>query len=167
VIKVSNNVFNELHSKTKFALVRYGLYSIIARAGFATPFFVVFMVGNGITFTDLALGTSLMAALTFSLELPSGYVADRFGRRKTMFFSQICLGIGTVGYVFASSIVDIIWMYTAFGIGAAFRSGAGTAWFYDKMLEYEDEDKYTAAAGKLGSIIKYQSITSRTLYPLQ
>lgn len=149
------NTFNKLHPKARRAVIKYAVFRAFAGAGFATPFFVVFMVGNGVTYTDIALGASLMAVVTVALEMPSGYIADAVGRRRTMFLSQVFLGLGTVGYVVADGTLDVLALYLAFGIGTALRSGAGTAWFYDTLKQYGDEEQFAAVSGKIGSFVKY------------
>lgn len=152
-----SGVFDSLHPAAKRAVLKYGVFQAFSSAGFATPFFVVFMIGNGVTYTDIALGTSLMAVVVVSLEIPSGYFADTFGRRRTMFLSQTLLGTGTFGYVVADGTADVLLTYVAFGLGAALKSGAGTAWFYDKLKQYDDQKRFAAVSGKLGSYIKYIS----------
>lgn len=148
-------MLRDIHPKVQLTLAKYAVFRILSDAGFATPFFVVFMIGNGVTFTDIAIGTSVMAVAMITLELPSGYLADRVGRKRTLFLSQLCLGAGAIGYVFASSTIDVVLLYLAFGVGAALRSGAGTAWFYDTLKEYGEEQNYTAIAGQIGSYVKY------------
>ena len=152
---MSERGFDALHPNARRAVIKYGAFRAFAAAGFATPFFVVFMVGNGVTYTDIALGTSLMAVVVLGLEVPSGYVADTFGRRQTMFLSQVFLGLGTAGYVVADGTFDVLVTYLSFGVGAALRSGAGTAWFYDTLKQYGDEQEFAAVSGKLGSVVKY------------
>lgn len=158
---MSENGLNTLHPVSRRAVIKYGLFRAFADAGFATPFFVVFMVSNSVTYTDIAIGTSVMAVTTILLELPSGYFADVFGRRRTMLLSQVGLGLGTVGYVVSDGTVDVVLMYLAFGVGAALRSGAGTAWFYDKLAEYDDQEQFAAVMGQVGSYVNY--VTAATM----
>ncbi|MEZ3144703.1 MFS transporter [Halobaculum sp. MBLA0143] len=158
---MSESGLGSLHPVSRRAVAKYGVFRAFADAGFATPFYVVFMVSNTVTYTDIAVGTSVMAVTTILLELPSGYFADVFGRRRTMFLSQVGLGLGTVGYVVSDGTVDIVLTYLAFGIGAALRSGAGTAWFYDKLAEHDDQEQFAAVMGQIGSYVKY--VTTATM----
>ena len=98
-----------------------------------------------------------MAVVVVGLEVPSGYLADTFGRRRTMFLGQASLGLGTVGYVVADGTPDVLVTYLAFGVGAALRSGAGTAWFYDTLKGHGEEENFAAVSGRLGSYVKYVS----------
>lgn len=157
---MTGGAFDSLDPAVKRAIAKYGVFRAFSSAGFATPFFVVFMVGNGVTYTDIALGAALMAAVVVSLEVPSGYFADAFGRRRTMFLSQVFLGLGTAGYVVSDGTLDVSLTYLAFGVGAALKSGAGTAWFYDKLKEYDEQEKFAAVSGTLGSYVKYVSVAT-------
>ena len=154
---MTNGSLASLDPGVRGAILKYGVFRALSSAGFATPFFVVFMVGNGVTYTDIGLGTSLMAVVVVGLEVPSGYLADAFGRRRTMFVGQAFLGLGTAGYVVADGTTDVLVTYLAFGLGAALRSGAGTAWFYDTLKGHDEEEKFAAVSGRLGSYVKYVS----------
>lgn len=154
---MTGGALDSLDPGVRRAILKYGAFRALSSAGFATPFFVVFMVGNGVTYTDIGLGTSLMAVVVVGLEVPSGYLADAFGRRRTMFLGQAFLGLGTAGYVVADGTPDVLAMYLAFGLGAALRSGAGTAWFYDTLEGHDEEEKFAAVSGRLGSYVKYVS----------
>jgi MFS family permease len=151
---MTGEAFGSLDPAARRAVLKYGAFRALSSAGFATPFFVVFMVGNGVTYTDIGLGTALMAVVVIALEVPSGYLADAFGRRRTMFLSQAFLGLGTVGYVVADGTPDVAATYLAFGVGAALKSGAGTAWFYDTLKRHDAEGSFAAVSGTLGSYVK-------------
>jgi MFS family permease len=158
---MTGGALGSLDPGVRRAILKYGAFRALSSAGFATPFFVVFMVGNGVTYTDIGLGTSLMAVVVVGLEVPSGYLADAFGRRRTMFLGQAFLGLGTAGYVVADGTPDVLVTYLAFGLGAALRSGAGTAWFYDTLKGHDEEEKFAAVSGRLGSYVKY--VTTATM----
>jgi MFS family permease len=134
--------------------LKYAVYNALYTAGFAAPFTIVFMVGHGVTYTDLALGTSAMAVVMIVAEVPSGYVGDRFGRRNAVLVGQLLFAIGSTGYLFVRSTATVVALYVTFGLAAAIRSGSDVAWFYDALDEHGVADKYTAHASRIGSAVR-------------
>lgn len=141
----------------RLVLAQYTAYRSLKTVGFATPFVVVFLVGNGVTYTDIALGTTAMAVVMIASEIPSGYVGDRFGRRNTILVGQTFGALGATGYLVGTSTASVVLLYVAFGLSAAIQSGSGDAWFYDKLVEHDAEDRYTEFASRVGSVVKYAS----------
>ncbi|MGI9463431.1 MAG: MFS transporter, partial [Aestuariivirgaceae bacterium] len=72
---------------------------------------------------------------TLILEVPSGYMSDRIGRRITLIAATLAtltgclmLGLGSSFYVFALAQVML-------GAGTAFASGTDNALLYDSLIE--------------------------------
>ncbi|UPV74811.1 MFS transporter [Halorussus limi] len=124
------------------AVLTYYAYRCVSAIGFVAPFLNVFLVNRGVTFTDLALGGSAMAAVTLLGEVPSGYVGDRLGRRWSLLLSQSLFAVGISSWFFARSTAPIVAVFVVTGLGAAFQSGSTQAWLYDVLDEEGAADRY-------------------------
>ncbi len=142
------------------ATLKYTLYRVLKTSGFATPFVVVFMVGNGVTYTDIGIGTTVMAVVVVGAEVPSGYIADRFGRRATVFAGQLFGALGATGYLVARSTATVVLLYVAFGLAVAVQSGSELAWFYDTLERHDAADRYEEIESRFGSIVNYLKATT-------
>ena len=65
------------------------------------PIIVILFESKGVPLADVLLLQAWFAALVVVLEVPSGYVADLFGRRGAMLIGGLFLGIGSTWLVFA------------------------------------------------------------------
>ncbi len=76
------------------------------------------------------------------LEVPSGAVADLFGKRKTIIFGLVCGSIGVAIITFSGNLPAIFvgWLITQFAY--AFFSGAGEALAYDSLVDLKEEKNF-------------------------
>ncbi|WP_192498327.1 MFS transporter [Halorussus halophilus] len=125
------------------AVLTYYAYRCISAIGFIGPFLNVFLVTRGVTFTDLALGGSAMAAVTVLGEVPSGYVGDRLGRRRSLLLSQTLFAVGISSWLFVRSTAAVVSVFVVLGLGGTFQSGSTQAWLYDVLDENEQAGRYT------------------------
>jgi MFS family permease len=85
--------------------------------------------------TDSQVGVLDGIAFTIGLiaEIPSGAMADKFGRDKMMKIGQILVGVGFIIQAFGTSLIPFAVGQAVVMIGVAFVSGADEALFFDKL----------------------------------
>lgn len=99
----------------------------------------------------------LVVQATYSLsivvfEIPSGYIADLWGRKNTLLFGTIC---GSLGYVIYSCTNDFWGFLCAeliLGVGESFVSGADSAMLYDSLVHTRSPEKYLKLEGRLTAV---------------
>ncbi len=104
--------------------------SIITSGVFAMPIFTSFFQYEiGMTMTQIALSQSLFTVALLVLNVPAGWIADRFSRKWCNIAGDlICVG-GFFGYSQATTFFDIVVFEIVLGIGLAFSGGADFALF--------------------------------------
>lgn len=127
---------------------KYYLFRATSTAGFVSPILVAFFLRRGITYTQLGILGSILTGTMLLGEIPTGYIADRTGRRNSLILASL-LGIVSVlwfgvSYDFAGFGVA----YAIWGLGLSFRSGTTSAWLYDRLTEQSREDDYTRISGR-------------------
>lgn len=70
---------------------------------------------------------------TTVLEVPSGYISDRFGRRPSLLLSAVCAVAGMVAIVFGGSFAAFALGQALMGGSAAFASGTDSAILYESL----------------------------------
>ncbi len=78
------------------------------------------------------------------LEVPSGYMSDRLGRRITLLLSALSGLIGTVLLALGDSFVDFALAQLCFGASAAFVSGTDSALLYQSLAALGREKEIEA-----------------------
>ena len=88
------------------------------------------------------------------MEVPSGAVADRFGRRATFWLGLIIEGAGVTMFAFASNFPILLASYVLWSSGFSFRSGNDQAYIYDALATEGRETEFSKRAGM------YQALTT-------
>lgn len=138
---------------------KFRAYGFLKNLRFFDPFLILFLRDTGLSF--LAIGTliSVREISTNILEIPTGVLADAFGRRRAMLlgFSAYLLSfvlfyLGSTYWVFAIAMI-------AFAFGETFRSGTHKAMILEHLRIRGCEDRKvtyygkTRAASQLGSAL--------------
>jgi MFS family permease len=84
-------------------------------------------------------------------EVPTGVVADTFGRKTSLTAGAALLGLGTIAWAFAPTMLLIMLAYAAMAVGTTFLSGAEEAFFYESLQITGRADEYTRLVGRAGA----------------
>lgn len=138
---------------------RFQLYGFLKNLRFFEPFLVLFLLSSGLSYLQIGLLYSIKSVATNILEVPTGIVADLFGRKKSMLFSMSSYIISFLIFYFFYSFYLYIIAMIFFSFGEAFRSGTHKAMIFDylkiKGIEHLKVQYYgsTRAASQFGSAL--------------
>jgi MFS family permease len=94
---------------------------------------------------------SIYSIAMVATELPSGYLADVWGCRKTLLFGAVMGTIGIVIYSISDSFYSFVLAEITLGVGFSFVSGADSAMLYDSLKAENREDEYIKHEGRITS----------------
>ena len=95
-------------------------------------------------------GTFSLSIVVF--EIPSGYIADLWGRKNTLIFGTICGSLGYIVYSCTSTFWGFIAAELILGIGESFVSGADSAMLYDSLVHIRSTEKYLKLEGRITAV---------------
>lgn len=104
--------------------------------------FLPFFAQYDLSQTEFFLTQSTFAVTIVALEVPSGFLADRNGRRLALLIGSGLVAGGFWGYALGDSIVVFIVCELLLGIGYSFISGADEALAYDSYRALGETDQY-------------------------
>jgi len=116
------------------------------------PIVVPFYESNGLSMKDIMILQAVYSIAIVILEVPSGYLADVIGRRKTLILGAVFGTFGFATYSFSYGFVGFLVAEIILGIGQSCISGADSAMLYDSLLEKSQESKYTRYEGRITSL---------------
>ncbi len=123
------------------------------------PIFVPLMQGYGLSMSEV-LQTQAVFALTVALlEVPSGYIADMWGRKRAIVLGSLLNGFAFLSLLYADSFADFIVYEVIIGIGVSLISGADLALLYDSetWLMNNDNTSNTEARRSLSRLIAIEA----------
>lgn len=109
------------------------------------------LLARGLTLVQISLIESIMIFTIFLMEVPTGVLADRVGRKWSIFASTLLLMSGEFIFIFARSFEWYILIALLTGTGFAFASGAVEALVYDSLPPDNREDAMKRAMGRVNS----------------
>lgn len=121
------------------------------------PVFVPLVQAYGLSMTQV-LQTQALYALTIAcLEVPSGYIADIWGRRRAILIGSACNGLGFLTLLWADSFVDFLLYEVLLGAGISLISGADLALLYDSEKSLEGSGEGAGASRSLSRLIAVEA----------
>ena len=131
------------HNILKMYLLKAVLWFMVAM-----PIIVLFFQEHGLTLTEVMILQSIYSFSVALFEIPSGYIADIFGRKKTIVLSTIFTFIGFLVFSFFGGFYAFAIAQVLVGIGGSLMSGSDSAIIYDTLLETNSKTTYTKIEGR-------------------
>ena len=146
------------HNILKMYLLKGVLWFMVAM-----PIIILFFQEHGLSLTQIM---TLQAIYSFSValfEIPSGYIADMFGRKQTIALSTVFSFAGYLVFSFYGGFYAFAIAQILVGIGGSLMSGSDSALLYDTLLETGDKKAYTKIEGKNYAIGNFSEATAGIL----
>ena len=140
-------------------LFRFSLYGILKNQRYYDPFLILAFREKGLSFLQIGILIGFREVVTNLFEVPSGAVADLYGRRRSMIFSFSAYIASFVTFALSNSLLPLFGGMFFFGLGEAFRSGTHKAMIFDWVrFEGRSDEKtkiygYTRSWSQMGSAI--------------
>lgn len=113
------------------------------------PAVKLFYVENNLGDTALFALHGFYSFIIFLAEVPSGYLADVIGRKRTLQIGMLLGSAGFMVYSFSSGVWGFLLAEFALGLGQSFISGADSALLYDTLLQQKKEGRYLKDEGRI------------------
>ena len=104
-------------------------------------------IGQVLLFDAVFFGSSLLS------EVPTGVVADRYGRKTSMVSGSLVISVGFLVFALAGTLPVLLSAYVLFGVGSALMSGADDAYLFDALRAVGRVREFPAVAGRLNGLM--------------
>lgn len=113
--------------------------------------YALLLLARGLTLVQIALIESILIGTIFLMEVPTGVLADRVGRKWSIFCSTFLLMCAEFIFIFARDYQWYVLVALLAGTGYAFASGAIEALVYDSLPPENREEAMKRAMGRVNS----------------
>ena len=107
----------------------------------------IFLISRGVTLEQIFFLAVVWSVTSIIVEIPSSYLADKWGRKKTIILGTIFGAIYWLFYIFAYSYIGFVLGTISYAISIAMFSGTTEALLYDSEKELGAEKKALAKLG--------------------
>jgi MFS family permease len=135
------------------------LYRFLMRCELWLPIWVVYLQKQrGLSLTQITLLDIPFFLLVVAAEVPTGAVADRFGRRISLILGSLMIAIAFFIFGIADNYIIILVSWTAWGFGQTFQSGADAAILYDSLKQIGREDDFQKINGRMWALTSFAAL---------
>jgi MFS family permease len=145
---VSRTVMRDDLSVPPTFVLKFYLYKGTLAQGFIVPITVEYVLWRGLSFSELGVLGSIFMVTWVASEVPTGYLGDRFGRKRLLFVSSGGTALVVFSLAWIGSFGAFALAYVGWALAVSLRSGVGSAWMYDLLKERLDEDAYARVTGR-------------------
>lgn len=124
------------------------IYRFLNEFWLVLPILIPYYEANRLNSTQIFTIQAAYALSILLMEIPSGYLADVIGRKKTLILGACFLPVGIGVYVFTHSFATFILAEFIIAIGNSMRSGCDSALIYDSLIQMKQEPEYKKFEGR-------------------
>ena len=135
------------------------LYRFLMKLELWLPIWVIYLQKErGFSLTQITLLDVPFFLLVVLAEVPTGAIADRFGRRFSLMLGSALIAVAFFIFGIADSYVVILISWTAWGFGQTFQSGADQAILYDSLKQVGREDDFQRINSRIWALTSFAAL---------
>ena len=141
-------------------------FRLLFNARFYYPVFAMVQLDYGLTMSQFALLNTIWAGSIVLLEVPSGAIADRIGRKRMVVLASFLMvvEIGLVAFVPLGNSTLVFWVWALnrviSGAAEAAASGADEALAYDSLPKEEAEQRWPGILARLMVLTSFSFVAA-------
>lgn len=136
------------------------VYSFMRNFDISSAIWVLYMVYKGLPLWQVGIVEGIFHLASFLFEVPSGAIADLFGRKKTLIAGRICSALSAIVLLFSNSVIHFSIGFIISALSYNLNSGSEEALVYDSLKVAESEDKYLKVNSRLNIIMEVSQGTA-------
>jgi len=134
------------HRNNQYLLILVKFFSSLY---FYTPYMTLYFLERGFNYIQINSVWGIVVLTMFVAEIPTGILADRFGRRNAIRAAIFFQLAGEILFLFITRYWLLVLDAVLAGIGFAFGSGAIEALIYDELKATNEEHRTKKVMGML------------------
>jgi len=143
---------------------RFGAFRFFVDFQLWLPIWVIYLnETRGFSIIEITFLDVLLMVILVILEVPTGIIADRWGRKVSLCYGAFIHAVAILVFSFAGNIVVIAISYTVVAVALTLFSGADSAFVYDSLKAAGRREEYQKIWGRIHSISLVAGVVSLVL----
>src|SRR6056297_360482 len=139
------------------------IFTFINNFNVTSGIWMLFLASRGLSLFQIGIMESIFHITSFTMEIPTGMVADLYGRKFSRLLGRLVTIISFLVMLFSHTAIFFALSFILQAIGYNLESGAGEALIYDSMKEIKEEHNYIKVKGKTEVLFQITSVFSLLL----
>ena len=132
-------------------ILKFSFYGFLKNLRFFDPYLYLYFIQSGLEYTQIGLLLAVREIIIYIFEIPSGVLADRFGKKTELIISFMFYIISFILFYLGNGFIDYVIAMVFFGFGEAFRSGTHKAMIMAYLDKKDIKDVKSKVYGKTRS----------------
>ncbi|MCT4612156.1 MAG: MFS transporter [Clostridia bacterium] len=115
------------------------------------PIYTLMLIAKGLSFAELMIVQAVYTFTCTLLDVFSGCLSDRIGRKKILIFGQILIIMSLGLWVFLDGFWPAVVLKAIYGAGMTFKNGADVSLLYESLKYMKREKEYEEVKGRADS----------------
>ena len=145
---------------------KYFIYNVSHRRNFYPILAIFFLTLPNTNAQQIGIYVGIGYLFSFLLEIPSGYISDKFGHKKTLVLTKIFALISLLLFIFADSLIYFILGSIFLSLQFAFKSGTDSAFMHNTLTALKRERDFTKVMSRISGNSSLVSAIMIILLPL-
>ena len=125
------------------------LYSFLSSFTFSEAIWVLYLAYRGMSLVQIGLLESIFHLTSMLMELPTGIVADRYGRKASRVLSRAVALLASVLMILGHTFAGFALAFVLTALSYNLESGAGDALVYDSLVDAGRAHDFMKVKGRL------------------
>ncbi len=134
--------------KLKKNIIKDYYFTFSSRLDLTQGVWMLYLATRGLTLFQIGLLETVYHISSFLMEIPTGAIADIYGRRVSRILSRIVAAVSIIIMIYADNFYMFGLSFVFMALSNNLESGAGDALIYDSLIELKIEGSYSRIKGK-------------------
>lgn len=131
---------------------KYAIILILNKRFFAAILSVYYLTIPNINIQKIGIIMLVANLMGFVFEIPSGYLSDNIGHKKTIIISRVLMVLSSLFFLIGYNFYMIVLGAVFFTLSNSFLSGTGQAFMYETFQALKRGKDFTKIMGKISSL---------------
>lgn len=143
----------EINNKLKRNVSISYVYSFLLQLNITSAIWVLYLAYKGMSLTQIGLIESIFHITSLLFELPTGAIADIYGKRFTVIAGRVVSVISCILMITSNSFFGFAIAFVLSAASMNLNSGSGEALVFDSLKKLGEEERYKQIYGSLNSVM--------------
>lgn len=125
------------------------IFTFLSNFNLTSVLWVIFLAYKGMSLTEIGILEGIFHVTSFFMEVPTGAVADIFGRKTSRILGKLTGVISNIIFISSGNFWLFALSMFVTALSYNLESGAGQALVYDSLLSISKEKEYLVISGRI------------------